>query len=166
MLAVHLLRKGDTNRFGDLITCLDKAATLGRDEYPTNTTDAFDVAMIHDVQHQSITDVRRYSGRGGRGGRFGRDGGRNFTFTQVDGRGRGRGRGGSDDSSPPVVGHDGNTAMHVVCYNCRNRGNYSATSAGEKNCPQNGNNTNLHNNIGRYLSGVVLTQLGGDVINK
>ena len=32
VLAVHLLRRANPNRFGDLVTRLDEAAILGRDE--------------------------------------------------------------------------------------------------------------------------------------
>ena len=57
-------------------------------------------------------------------------------------------------------------AIHGVCYNCRKRGHYSTTSAGKSNCPKNINTVNPKKNVVHYLSGVILTQLGGDIINR
>ena len=108
--AMIMIRRADQTRFGELKKSLDASTYLGRDEYPLNTTTAYDLLQ----STSSAVDAQQSYGRT-RGQRF-RNRLTNVMFTQ-------KGNTSSFDSSTATPGKDGKV-HDVHCYNCGDEGHF------------------------------------------
>ena len=109
--AMIMIRRADNSRFGDLKNSLDASTYLGRDEYPINTTTAYDL-----LQSTSSTVEGQQNGSRTRGQRF-RNRISNVMFTQ-------KGKKTNFDPTTAVPGKDGKV-HDVTCYNCDEEGHFA-----------------------------------------
>jgi hypothetical protein len=110
--AMIMIRRADQARFGELKKSLDASTYLGRDEYPQDTTTAYDLLQS---TSSSIDGQQNYSRT--RGQRF-RNRFTNVMFMQ-------RGNTSSFDPSTAVPGRDGKV-HEVTCFNCGEEGHYAS----------------------------------------
>ena len=116
-LAMHVLRRSDAVRFGDLQKSLLDGSHRGRDEYPTTLQDVYALMVRQPKEMQPFN--RKGNGRGGT----------NVMFAMVSGD---KNSGGDDDGERMVPGTDGKVVDNE-CFICRKKGHISWY------CPEAGN---------------------------
>ena len=117
-ISMHVIRRSDQGRFGDLQKSLLEGSHRGQDEYPTTLQDVY-ALMIRQPKETQIG-----SRKGGSKNNHG-----NFMFAMVGKDGDGAG---GDDGDDLVPGTDGRI-IENECYICRKKGHISWY------CPEAGN---------------------------
>ena len=117
--AIWYLKLSDKARHGDLMRDLQNAAYLHRDEYPTTTSEMFDVMIRRSGAFSGSANMENGSRTRSR---------RGYNFAQHERGGNGR------EETPPedavfVPGTDGRTMRNIRCYNCQSWGHLAP------NCP-------------------------------
>ena len=137
-LSMHVIRRCDTTRFGELQKSLLEGSYRGRDEYPTTLQEVYALLVRQPKEIQA--NVRRSNVRGGRS---------NVMFAMV---GKTQSNDNSVASSNYIKGTDGRTT-NQECYICHRLGHISWY------CPEAGNTGPLQKG-GKILSctQVIITQ--------
>ena len=117
-LSMHIIRRSDPGRFGELQKSLLEGSHRGRDEYPVTLQD-FYTLMVRQSKELQI-GTRKGGSRGNQ---------KNFLFTIV---GKDGGGYGDDDGNEIVPDTDGKVVDNE-CYICRKKGHIS------RYCPEAGN---------------------------
>ena len=123
--------RSDKSRYKTLLDGLKRSTNLGKDEYPTTLTEAFNLLVRESGEYDSVHPRNnRYHARGGRGGK----GCQSYLFAQ-QGHGDWGGRGMPGDecnysrtndgkSDEVVAGRDGEIFPNVTCFGCNFHGHY------------------------------------------
>ena len=130
VLAMLLLQQADRIRYGRRYTELDRNVDVGRDDFPTTVTSAFNILTLE--ERRVLEQNNRQQGRGGANPSY------QFAQSGQEGGGNGNGGGGGGDDRRPremppgtvlVPGRNGET-INWQCYNCNQWGHLS------RQCPE------------------------------
>ena len=148
--AMHILKRSDSDRYGDLLEELKNNSYFGRDDWPETSARAYEIMVRRSGNFPSVgapVAGRGHFGGRGRGGRFG---GRGVQFAQTTTRGQG------NENNSAVPGRDGTTLEDIQCWNCHCWGHYSHNCTEERRNSRGGGG----NSSGRQGAGFLQIRVG------